>query len=258
MDKFLWDNCVYFSPMHILQQISLGPLHLLSPMYILRTSDASPPQFNVGHHLVHVQSCTLFFLRFPQATLNGEGEGVAKEPWTCDKKCTCRTLFGAVSFLSSMPNNAAKFSFLVFCWQWQPPAVKWIFHSLPFHENHLCKASKSTLGLFSSMRPTWNNCKILHLVQNSISKGHFCCSSSSNFLNSLLLRQGSTAQQFMFVRGSLLLIKCLTYTVMCIATCKFQCSIMFSFWVYFVFFMISLGIEPINKTIIQQIHLQTE
>ena len=41
MDTFLWDTCVYFSPMHI-----------------LRTSDAYPsPPFNLGHKLVHFQPC---------------------------------------------------------------------------------------------------------------------------------------------------------------------------------------------------------
>ena len=38
----------------------------------------SPP-LNVGHKLVHFQPCTLFFVYFPQATLNG-GVGVQKNP----------------------------------------------------------------------------------------------------------------------------------------------------------------------------------
>jgi len=63
MVKFLWDTCVYFSPMHIVW-----------------TSDASHlPPFNVGHKQVHFQPCTLFSLYSPQATLNGR-RGLQKNP----------------------------------------------------------------------------------------------------------------------------------------------------------------------------------
>ena len=38
-----------------------------------------PPLINVGHKLVHFQSCTLFLICFPQTTLNG-GRGLQKNP----------------------------------------------------------------------------------------------------------------------------------------------------------------------------------
>ena len=61
---------------------SFGTLPFISVQYTFSDFKCLPP-INVGHKLVHFQSCTLFLLHFPQKTLN-KGEGVAKEPRMCE------------------------------------------------------------------------------------------------------------------------------------------------------------------------------
>ena len=48
----------------------------------------------------------------------------------------------------------------------------------------------------------------------------------------------------------------LTCTIVCISACELYCAVMFSLWVFFVFFVLSFRIKPTDKAIIQQIHLQ--
>ena len=62
-----------------------GTLAFISVPYTFSDLRCLPPLplINVGHQLVHFQSCTLFLICFPQTTLNG-GEGVAKEPRMCE------------------------------------------------------------------------------------------------------------------------------------------------------------------------------
>ena len=50
----------------------------------------------------------------------------------------------------------------------------------------------------------------------------------------------------------------LTYTIMCISAGKLYCAIMFSFRVFFIFFVIPIRTKPIYKPIIQQIDLWGE
>ena len=58
MDKFLWGTCFYLGPVHIFRTLDAFTLSSL---------------INVGHKLVHFQSCSLFSLRYGEATSHGEG-----------------------------------------------------------------------------------------------------------------------------------------------------------------------------------------
>ena len=66
MDKFLWDT-------H-------SSIHFWDFTESLRRFPLPPHPINVGHKLVHFQSCTLISLHFPQATLFGGGRGLQKSP----------------------------------------------------------------------------------------------------------------------------------------------------------------------------------
>ena len=48
----------------------------------------------------------------------------------------------------------------------------------------------------------------------------------------------------------------LTYTVVRIPAGEFYCTVVFSLWILFVFFVFPFRIKPINKAIVQQIYLQ--
>lgn len=66
-----------------------GPPAFVSVKYTVFGLQMPPPP-NGWHKLAHLRSCTLFSLHFTQATSNGGGEGVAKVPRICDKRCVER------------------------------------------------------------------------------------------------------------------------------------------------------------------------